>query len=122
MPSFIYRISYKIRGFITNIKWFFQRGRKGYCDIDVWNVDIWFCKVMKRILVEFNKNNMGIFNQLYDEYGTEEGIKKQKEIIDKMIYLLDEMNFEKQDDLFKLEECKDEFFELFSKYFYELWW
>lgn len=24
-----------------NIRWFFQRGRKGYCDKDIWELNTW---------------------------------------------------------------------------------
>ena len=29
------------------IKWFFQRGFRGYSDRDVWNIDEWFLNIIK---------------------------------------------------------------------------
>lgn len=122
MPVILYRIGYKIKEGLRNIKWFFQRGVKGYCDADLWNIDTWFCKVMKPMLIEFRKYNNGIFNQLYSKYDHDEAVRKQDEILRRMIDLVDGMNFEEHENCDNIEDCKDEFFELFSKYFYELWW
>ena len=37
-----YRILDFLKYLPKEIKWFFQRGFKGYCDKDVWAIDIWF--------------------------------------------------------------------------------
>lgn len=51
---------YKLFGFIKDIpkeiKWFFQRGFKGYCDKDVWAIDIWFENTIIPMLEQLQKN------------------------------------------------------------------
>ena len=37
-----YRILDFFKYLPKEIKWFFQRGFKGYCDRDVWDIDSWF--------------------------------------------------------------------------------
>lgn len=50
----------KIKDKIHNVKMFIQRGKKGYCDEDLWEMDHWFSKLLPRMLEEFKTKNLGI--------------------------------------------------------------
>lgn len=125
-----------------NIKSFFQRGTKGYCDEDLWEIDSWFLKIMPKILEEFKKKTMGWPDNLYNSF--EEYIAD----IDKLIELfniakrdpsenkyLDELiSSNYKDDIFdkyrnesdkiykQNKNALKEAFELFYKLFDSLWW
>lgn len=147
-------ITYKIKSIKNKIKMVYQREKRGYADQDVWNIDCWFLDIMPKMLKQLKETSHG-----YPATLTE---KEWSDILDRMVFLLNEMDedkcsydnpyedeyfsslkdrFEKvengwrvkKDELSKLyfgEEknkwnyinlCKKEFFDLFSKYFYNLW-
>lgn len=131
-----------IRQIFRNIKSFFQRGIKGYCDEDLWEIDSWFLKIMPKMLEEFKKKTNGWPDNLYNSF--EEYIAD----IDKLIKLfniakrepsenkyLDELissNYKKgifdkyineSDKIYKQNKnALKEAFELFYKLFDSLWW
>ena len=131
-----------IRQIFRNIKSFFQRGTKGYCDEDLWEIDSWFLKIMPKMLEEFKKKTMGWPDNLYNSF--EEYIAD----IDKLIELfniakrdpsenkyLDELiSSNYKDDIFdkyrnesdkiykQNKNALKEAFELFYKLFDSLWW
>ena len=49
-------------------KYIRQRSKKGYCDKDVWNIDMWFLHIMPRMLEELKKQHMGWPMMLIEEY------------------------------------------------------
>jgi len=131
-----------IRQIFRNIKSFFQRGTKGYCDKDLGEIDSWFLKIMPKMLEEFKKKTMGWPDNLYNSF--EEYIAD----IDKLIELfniakrdpsenkyLDELiSSNYKDDIFdkyrnesdkiykQNKNALKEAFELFYKLFDSLWW
>ena len=152
------KLSYRIKDFTNSIKFFFQRGARGYCDKDVWSIDTWFLDIMPKMLRQLKTETHGA--PCLSGVSSEEYFDKWKEILNRMIYLLREMDedkcsyknpfaeafheyvekqfsgdkdFKENPDLQKLyvgEErnkanyinlCKKEFFDLFSKYFWDLW-
>lgn len=152
------KILFRLRNIKNAIKFFFQRAIRGYSDKDVWSIDSWFLTIMPKMLRQLKRTTHGAPQW---ENMTSEGCHvKWKKILERMIYLLKEMDedkcsyenpfeeafteyvqekfsnkegFKKNSDLEKLflgEEqnkanyinlCKKEFFDLFSKYFYDLW-
>ena len=102
----------------------------GYDEYATWETFNWFIDTMKSILPHY-KNHMGvpIVIDNYTEEKTDENEAKWYSIIDRMVELLDLMDeqnvryedsdYEWQDS--EMNKAKDEFFELFSKYFYNLW-
>lgn len=104
---------------IRNFRWWLQRGKRGWSECDSWNIDTWFMDTLLPMLTSYRKHHIG-----YPGYIT---FNEWNQILDRMIYLLKEM---KEDD-FSTEDiaksyehrnnCKDEFFKLFSEYFYHLW-
>ena len=85
-----------------------QRAKKGYCDTDVWNMDAWFIETVSNMLKELDKNRMGC--PVLDEFLEQDGRKEStilkdydsdelsarwSSILQKMIFLLDEMDEDK---------------------------
>ena len=49
----------KIKDIKYNIKYKFQRAKKGYCDEDLFSIDAWFIDIFPKILEEFFKCTAG---------------------------------------------------------------
>ena len=100
--------------------------KHGYDEYATWNTFNWFIDTMKPILVAYRQNHCGY------PWGFENGSEWCK-IIDRMVELLDLMDesnpkyetaeyvkdYVRQEA--EMNEAKDEFFQLFSKHFYNLW-
>lgn len=101
----------------------------GYDEYANWETFNWFINIMKPILIKY-RSHLGYPIISWDDQ------KEQKEsennfdnAIDRMITLLDDMDecnskYKNMDYDVKYEEmykAKDEFFKLFSEYFYYLW-
>ena len=98
-------------------------------------IDDWFIQTIKPILVDYREKHDGvpIVIDNYSNVVRTENEEKWDNIIHRMIKLLDDMdvnnlkydtdeykfNWEKQSK--EMDAAKDEFFGLFSKYFYDLW-
>lgn len=127
---FPWRLGFKIKNLYYQIKYGFQRMFRGYDDTEVFNTDLTFINRYLKILKDFSKNHHGyppsITNEQWDD------------ILDEMIKhlsLMTEDNVETElkkgmPDSFKpdyktvreiMDKHKDEFFKLFSKWFYNLW-
>lgn len=113
-----------------------QRAEQGFADIDASEIDSWFMEIMPRMLRKFQKINTSIpcegsliSHELCDE--DDERLADWNKTIDRMIFLLEEMNEDTCSmdqsrnsfrEIFEYRNaCKDEFFELFSKHFWDLW-
>ena len=128
---------------LTQIPLYFKLMRylvkNGYDEYATWETHDWFTITMKSILTEYRKCHYGV-PIIIDNYPhnakteEEKALEKENEdkwnsIIDRMIELLgymDESNpiYDKMDyyqENSAQEKAKNEFFELFSKYFYNLW-
>lgn len=100
----------------------FQRMFRGYDDTDLWNLDVSISKRIVRMLKDFKKVTQG-YPACLDSF------EEWMEILDKMIYCFDfhENHF---DELYELSEeeykkklkLADEGFDLFKKYYQDLWW
>jgi len=111
-----------------------QRFKRGYADADVWNMNSWFIDTIKPMLIQLRECGCGTpANLSEDEWHA---------ILDEMINCLHFMN---EDHVYcwhgfveienykrittkdyeeigrMLIENKNRFFELFNKYFYDLW-
>lgn len=111
--------------------------KRGYDEYATWETCSWFIDTMKPILKEYNSIRNGsptvLDNYLeLQESGVdviEENEKAWNNIVNRMIELLDlmdecnpkylDMDWEQEEK--ERNAAKDEFFELFSKYFYALW-
>ena len=127
-----YRIRKTFKDAYYNLKYRCQRFVRGYADEDIWNLDLWFIKAMKKLLPEFIKRNNGHPSDL-----TEEEWYEILTIMIKLLYEMDEdelckriynrefyeiSNEAAREITEKAENNKEEFFRLFSKYFNHLWY
>lgn len=111
-----------------------QRKEKGYADCDVWEMRTWFLQTARPILLEMAKN--------VDNHPNELEFEQWREILERMAHLLELMDIwddsalrreleipkDATDDNIiaqlneKRLEAKEEFFSLFNKWFYNLWY
>lgn len=113
-----------------------QRFMRGYAWIDVWNMDTWFMNTVKPMLIRLRDKGVGVPMEF------ENNPDGWRDILSEMLSYLDLMDegnvyeslgFLDCDsicDMTKadcekvnktMEDNKNRFFELFSKYFYNLW-
>ena len=110
-----------------------QRREKGYADCDVWEMRTWFVNTARPILMEMSEK--------VDNHPDELEFEQWRETIKRMAHLLalmdiwddstlrKELNINEDDKTAeatarlneKRNEAKDEFFTLFNKWFYDLW-
>ena len=114
-----------------------QRFKRGYSYGDVWDMDCWFMRTVKPMLVHLRDHGIGVPFDLYKECGENER-EAWEAVLTEMIECLDLMNedaaeqylgiadddwsvesYKKVNDF--MDEKKNRFFELFSKHFYSLW-
>lgn len=80
-----------------------QRARRGYADIDVWSIDHWFITTVSPMLKQLRKEHHGFPVDLLPSLNLDELSPEDSEaanarwegILDRMIFLLDEMGAEK---------------------------
>lgn len=107
-------IKYKLPTLIKELKWGFQRLWRGYDDSFCWSMDYSFISLYRVALKDFRDNLCS--------YPHEMTMEEWSDILDTMVSLLEVMEHESViNDYDMQEEAKDEFFKLFSKYFYNLW-
>lgn len=109
-----------IQGFLISIyffqyevKYFFQRLFRGYDDQAIWNLNIYIARKMTKPLKKLRTRHYGYPCELNDD--------KWNEILDKIIYSVEEVA---RDDGYLLSEDYkkiQEGFELLGKYFTSLW-
>lgn len=132
------RIKFFIREKIFNFRVRYQRFKRGWSYSDVWDIDAWFMDVIKPMLIHLRDHGVGIPLSLYEE-GVEDERAAWEAILTEMIECLDCMEEDAVLKKLELYECtswkkedyeavtnmmennKNRFFELFSKYFYSLW-
>lgn len=143
----IYRLFDFIKDTPKEIKWFLQRGFRGYSDRDVWAMDIWFENTIIPMLEQLQKTkhgypmdmteqqwNITLDNMInYFKESTEKYCSEKNEYEEEYLNSMYEDN---QEDFKKLRDkwldreekiadykthMKDKAFKLFSKYFYNLW-
>lgn len=130
------------------VKWFWQRGKRGYSDRDVWNMDNWFLDIIVPMLKKLKTIKHGYPANLTPE--------EWDKILDRMIFCFKEANdstcsmINEYEEKFILEtfgnppkdnkelrenyirrtteiekyqlKMEEEGFQLFSKYFHNLWY
>lgn len=129
-------IKYKIKSIYWDLRARCQRFMRGYSYGDVWNMDDWFIRTLKPMLTHLRDYGCGV--PLDFEFHEDQWNNTLSEMID-CLKMMDEDNVEKsmgfvtfedvcnmkREDFLKrdeiMEKNKNRFFELFSKYFYNLW-
>ena len=114
-----------------------QRFKRGYSYGDVWDIDCWFMRTVKPMLIHLRDNGHGIPFDLYLE-GEENERAAWEAVLTEMVEcleLMDEDAAEKYLDIANddysvesyqkvnnlMDEKKNRFFELFSKHYFSLW-
>lgn len=132
-----YRIKNKLIYDVDSLKARIQRFKRGYSYGDIWDMDFWFMRTVKPMLIHLRDHGIGIPNELYLQDADNERILWENTLTEMIscLELMNEDNAEKHlgienkdfsvEDYEKkwalMEENKNRFFELFSKYFYCLW-
>ena len=128
-------ITSKIGDIKNQFKWFIQRGKRGYSDMDLWEIDTWFSTVFADMLRDFSKNardyppslNGSDPNVIFSSHAIPEE-KNSKEL------LAWKAEINRMADLFESTrhscgstatpdkiQCRDEALEMLRKYYFDLW-
>ena len=131
----IYRLLLKIEGFPREIKWFFQRARKGFAECDVWELSHYLASVIAGSVKRLKEIQHGIPGEIWTKDKTEkQAMKEWNEILDKIIdsfgslrdidVIADVEPFNPEKSLKIIKKIEKEALvgqELFLKYFGNLW-
>jgi hypothetical protein len=130
---FVLDIPYQLR----RIKWFFQRGRRGWAHNDTWDLDSYLCSWMPDALRHLAEGVHGCPAELYDKED-DDACHRWREILIQMAdgfeaarRVVEDQNYTEVDGEYDLEiscakdDADREKFKaaiaLFEKYFFNLW-
>lgn len=101
-----------LKQFFRDIKWGFQRFKRGYCDMDWWNIDAWFFRNLEGLL-----SNLAKYSISYpaDCESHEAWVKELNSIIVKLHL------FNSSDGITNAYELGQEVLEWFSRRCFDLW-
>lgn len=129
------KLYYQIQNILYNFRSRCQRFKRGYSYGDVWNMDDWFMRTVKPMLIHLKNNGISRPMEFKDR-------SEWEAVLEEMI---DCLNFMDEDYVFKflgfsvvdnyrniteedwnrlytiMAENKNRFFELFSEHFFDLW-
>lgn len=131
-----HRIKNTISDFWYDFRCHCQRFKRGWAYSDVWDMDVWFMHTVKPMLTHLKDHGIGIpgelcigedGNRIYWENTLTEMISclelMDEDNAEKYLGISDNNrsveSYKKVHDL--MEENKNRFFELFSKYYFDLW-
>ena len=133
--SLFSRIKYKIDRLWDNFRRRCQRFKRGWAYGDVWDMDQWFMRTVKPMLVHLKNNGISMPLEFYNGDGNRIYWENTLTEMINCLELMDENaarehldisdsgysfeSYQKTNDF--MEENKNRFFELFSKYFFDLW-
>ena len=115
-----------------NIKFFIQRGIKGYCDKDLWEMNTWFSQTVSRMMKEFSRVNISYPAKSdticpgYNEMSEEEKYRAFTKLTYHIGILLEKSKgysypWELRNEPERIR-AKDKAFNLMRDNFYNLWW
>jgi hypothetical protein len=124
-----------------NIKYFIQRGRRGWSDEDAWDIDHYLARIIPPMVRRIGKDGMGCPEEFFDNTCKNDECHKWKEILEEIAQGFEAaeqiknlsfgFRWEKENGIYdmKVKEEKqkqlaakfDRGMELFSKYFLNLW-
>lgn len=146
-----YRAFHRVKDFPRELRWFWQRGWRGYADSDIWSIDYFLLTILPPMLRKLAKDKHGYPAMLYQgkDLDGQKGSKMWQDILEKMAYgfelrnrwesdypaVVGEMRDGKEYYDFKdkawrakfdkkqkeVNKAFDESMKLFSKYFFALW-
>lgn len=62
----LWRLYYWIKEVPYKIKCFYQRGKRGYADVDVWNLNDYLASWLPKALRHLSENNVGCAEKFFD--------------------------------------------------------
>ena len=118
-------IKRKFRRWKRNARYIYQRARYGFCESDVWSIDVWFLKIMPAMLQYLKETTDGypsvpgeLSHALVGSGAPKDvddaGMKVWAEVLDEMIFLLKEANEETCSRANPYEESWEEAYKDFS--------
>ena len=124
----------KLKDLYYKIKYFIQRGKRGYADCDIWDLDYYICNIMIQTLIHLKTIADGCPPELFDSNATNqswrwdkildgiiEGFEAGKKIIEEKT-IFDIENIEDYQKEYKLLLKKfNKGMELLKQYFFYLW-
>ena len=84
---------------IKSVKWFFQRGYRGWADCDWWNMNNYLCEIIIPMLKELKENKHGCPSGLDEDFEVAE--KRWNEHIDDMIEAFEAAKRVLEDEYYK---------------------
>ena len=103
--------------------------KHGYAPQATWETYYWFIDFMRDILVNYRDHRNGTpILRGSEDFDEDQNEASYNELINKMLALLDKMDeciytdcHDLNEQYSQMEQAKNEFFELFSKHFYQFW-
>ena len=131
---------YRIKDVFRNLKWRCQRFKRGYADVDAWDIFTWFTTNLEQMLEDLAISHHGFpvgFDKLFNNdnelfHNDDERDRKWTNMLYEMASCLRFMrNFHKEYVVVDREECerryaeycriKKRFFDMFEENIEELW-
>lgn len=115
----IYRIIFNIQEFFREIKYFFQRGRRGYSDRDLWDINEYLATIIPPMMRYLKENGTGCPAELIKNNSRE----KWEEILEDIARGFDEYSNVDKYGLHSefSKKIMDEGMKLFIEYFGHYW-
>ena len=93
----------KVKRWMKNARYSYQRARYGFCERDIWEMDTWFLKTVPAMLEHLNRTRLSypsVPEESYSEVRKTEGLSERDvnrlvsrewgKILSEMVYLFDE--------------------------------
>lgn len=114
-----------LRNLFLKLKWAYQRIVKGYCDYDVYSLDIFYANLFVESLRELARVELGYpgyYDEKYSNLTSEEKLKIWK---DKINLIADSFVIDEEDYFIFRNRYVEKFkngFKMLEENFTELWW
>ena len=114
-----------LRNLFLKLKWAYQRIVKGYCDYDVYSLDIFYANLFVESLRELARVELGYpgyYDEKYSNLKSEEKLKIWK---DKINLIADSFVIDEEDYFISRNRYVEKFkngFKMLEENFTELWW
>ncbi len=124
-----YRFFNKIICFPRKVKWFIQRGRRGYSDCDAWGIDFYLVDIIPKMIEQMRVYQQGVPPEMFrssddrSDESWDRARKKWDKILDEMVVAFSLMEKDFGAELSKEEiKIRNKGVKQLYKYFYNLWY
>ena len=126
-----------IKNFPSEVKWFYQRGSRGWSDRSAWSIDTWLVDNLIPMLERLKKEKLGVPSSMYRD---EDGMRRNGDgdvlaeqrwdnVLGEIIYglkcakKLQDMNYDYEDEELtkRLTKSSQRSFNLIGKHLFNLW-